>query len=109
MPEDAPASKLAATAAYGAEIVTYDRYSGDREAIGRRLSEERGMTLIPPYDHPDVIAGQGTVALELIEEAAPLGRLVVPVGGGGLIAGATATTRTRSPPGPGPRGRAGGR
>ena len=90
MPEDAPASKLAATAGYGAEIVTYDRYAGDREAIGRRLAEERGLSLIPPYDHPDVIAGQGTVALELIEQAGPLDAIVVPVGGGGLAAG-TAT------------------
>ena len=90
MPEDAPASKLAATAAYGAEIVTYDRYAGDREAIGRRLADERGLTLIPPYDHPDVVAGQGTAVRELIEQAGPLDAIVVPVGGGGLAAG-TAT------------------
>ena len=90
MPEDAPASKLAATAGYGAEIVTYDRYTEDRAAIGRRLAEERGLSLIPPYDHPDVIAGQGTVALELIDQAGPLDAIVVPVGGGGLAAG-TAT------------------
>ena len=98
MPEDAPASKLAATAGYGAEIVTYDRYAGDREAIGRRLAEERGLSLIPPYDHPDVIAGQGTVALELIEQAGPLDAIVVPVGGGGLAAG-TATIAAALAPG----------
>ncbi len=98
MPEDAPESKLAATAGYGAEIVTYDRYAGDREAIGRRLAEERGLSLIPPYDHPDVIAGQGTVALELIEQAGPLDAIVVPVGGGGLAAG-TATIAAALAPG----------
>jgi threonine dehydratase len=90
MPDDAPESKRAATAAYGAEIVTYDRYSGDREEIGRRLAAERGLNLIPPYDHPHVIAGQGTAALELLEDAAALDAIVVPVGGGGLAAG-TAT------------------
>ena len=98
MPEDAPASKLAATAGYGAEIVTYDRYAGDREAIGRRLAEERGLSLIPPYDHPDVIAGQGTVALEMIEQAGPFDAIVVPVGGGGLAAG-TATIAAALAPG----------
>ena len=68
MPHDAPAAKVAATQGYGAAVVVYDRYREDREAIGRKLAEERGMTLIPPYDHPDVIAGQGTAAKELIEE-----------------------------------------
>ncbi|MFF9479966.1 pyridoxal-phosphate dependent enzyme [Streptomyces sp. NPDC014733] len=93
MPEDAPRSKREATAGYGAEIVTYDRYTGDRTALGRALAEERGLALIPPYDHPDVIAGQGTTALELIEETGPLGALLTPVGGGGLMAGcATAAT-----------------
>lgn len=87
MPEDAPRSKLAATAGYGAEVVTYDRYTEDRIALGHALAEERGLTLIPPYDHPDVIAGQGTAALELLEETGPLDALLVPVGGGGLIAG----------------------
>ena len=87
MPEDTPRSKLDAVAGYGAEIVTYDRYTGDREAIGRRLAAERGRALIPPYEHPHVIAGQGTAALELIEDVGDLGALVVPVGGGGLIAG----------------------
>ncbi|MFI1532931.1 pyridoxal-phosphate dependent enzyme [Streptomyces anandii] len=87
MPEDTPRSKREATAGYGAEVVTYDRYTGDRVAIGEALAAERGLALIPPYEHPHVIAGQGTAALELIEEAGDLDALVVPVGGGGLIAG----------------------
>jgi threonine dehydratase len=95
MPQDAPAAKLAATRGYqqgqpGSEVVTFDRYTEDREAIGRRLAGERGMTLIPPYDHPHVMAGQGTAALELIEQTAdggPLDTLLVCVGGGGLISG----------------------
>jgi threonine dehydratase len=93
MPADTPTSKLAAVAGYGGEIVTYDRYTGDREAIGAALAADRGLTLIPPYEHPHVMAGQGTAALELIEEVGPLDALVVPVGGGGLMAGsATAAT-----------------
>jgi threonine dehydratase len=87
MPEDAPALKLEATRGYGAEVVTYDRYKEDREAIGSRLAEERGLTLVPPFDDPFVMAGQGTVALELIEDAGELDCLLAPVGGGGLIAG----------------------
>ena len=87
MPADAPAVKRAAAQAYGAEIVPYDRERDDREAIGRRLSQERGLALIPPYDHPDVIAGQGTAARELFEEAGRLDVLLVPCGGGGLLAG----------------------
>src|SRR5436853_113744 len=83
--EDAPRSKREATAGYGAEIVTYDRYTQDRTALGTALAEDRGLVLIPPYDHPDVIAGQGTAALELLDETGPLDALVVPVGGGGLI------------------------
>ncbi|MFF2515218.1 pyridoxal-phosphate dependent enzyme [Streptomyces sp. NPDC058086] len=93
MPEDAPQSKVDATAGYGAQIVTYDRYTGDRDAIGQALAAEHGMALIPPYDHPHVIAGQGTAALELIEEAGELGALVVPVGGGGLIAGSATAAK----------------
>src|SRR5450759_2672667 len=72
MPHDAPASKVAATRGYGGHVGTYDRYREDREAIGRRLAEEQGMTLIPPYDHADVIAGQGTAAKELFEEVGAL-------------------------------------
>ncbi|MFJ6790030.1 pyridoxal-phosphate dependent enzyme [Streptomyces angustmyceticus] len=98
MPEDAPRSKKDATAGYGAEIVTYDRYTGDRVALGRQLAEERGLALIPPYEHPHIIAGQGTTALELIEETGPLDALLVPVGGGGLMAGA-ATAATALVPG----------
>ncbi|MEV6025909.1 threo-3-hydroxy-L-aspartate ammonia-lyase [Streptomyces sp. NPDC052036] len=90
MPEDTPRSKREATAGYGAEIITYDRYTGDRVAIGEALAAERGLALVPPYEHPHVIAGQGTAALELIEEVGELDAVVVPVGGGGLIAG-TAT------------------
>jgi threonine dehydratase len=87
MPEDAPPSKVAATVGYGAEVVTFDRYRDDREALADALAVERGRELVRPYDDPLIIAGQGTAALELIEDAGPLDLLVVPVGGGGLIAG----------------------
>jgi threo-3-hydroxy-L-aspartate ammonia-lyase len=87
MPEDAPRSKVEATRGYGAEVVTYDRYSQDRDALGEALAAERGLALVKPYDDPLVMAGAGTAALELIEDAGPLDTLVVPVGGGGLIAG----------------------
>jgi threonine dehydratase len=97
MPRDTPAIKLAATRGYGAEIVIYDRFTEDREAIGRRLASERGMTLIPPYDHRDVIAGQGTATKELIEEVGALDYLFVPMGGGGLVSGAALAARALSP------------
>jgi threonine dehydratase len=97
MPLDAPAAKRAATEGYGGTIVTYDRYKEDREAIAQRLSQERGLTLIPPYDHADVIAGQGTAAKELIEEAGPLDLLFVCLGGGGLLAGSALSARALSP------------
>ena len=87
MPLDAPPLKIDATRGYGAEVIRYDRYSQDREQIGRAIAAERGMTLIPPYDHADVMAGQGTAALELIAEVGRLDMLVVCVGGGGLISG----------------------
>jgi threo-3-hydroxy-L-aspartate ammonia-lyase len=87
MPEDAAPLKLAATRAYGAEVVTYDRYTQDREALGRELAEERGLALVPPFDHPHVMAGQGTAALELLEDVPDLDALVTPVGGGGLLSG----------------------
>jgi threonine dehydratase len=87
MPNDAPASKLAATRGYGAEIVIYDRDTGNREQIAAGIARERGMTLIPPYDHPHVVAGQGTAAKELIEDAGPLDYLFVCLGGGGLLSG----------------------
>ncbi len=97
MPEDAPAAKVAATRGYGGNVVLYDRYTQDREAIGRQLAQEHGMTLIPPYDHPDVIAGQGTAVKELIEETGPLDVLFVPLGGGGLLAGSALAARRLSP------------
>ncbi|MCX4993608.1 threo-3-hydroxy-L-aspartate ammonia-lyase [Streptomyces sp. NBC_00568] len=97
MPEDTPRSKVDATVGYGAEVVTYDRYTGDRVAIGEALAAERGLALIPPYEHPHVIAGQGTAALELIEEVGDLDALVVPVGGGGLIAGSGTAAKGLAP------------
>ena len=97
MPQDAPAAKMAATRGYGASVVTYDRYSEDRDAIGRRLAEERGMTLIPPYDHPDIVAGQGTAAMELFEEVGALDALFVCLGGGGLLAGSALAASALSP------------
>lgn len=97
MPADAPPGKLAATRGYGAEVITYDRQTQDRTAIGQRLAAERGLTLIPPFDHPHVMAGQGTVALELLAETGPLDALVVPVGGGGLIAGCGTAARSMHP------------
>jgi threo-3-hydroxy-L-aspartate ammonia-lyase len=97
MPADTPAAKLDAVAGYGAEIVTYDRYTDDREAIGAQLAADRGLALIPPYEHPDVMAGQGTAALELLEETGDLDALVVPVGGGGLIAGSATAAKALQP------------
>jgi threonine dehydratase len=87
MPADTPAAKLDATRGYGAEVITYDRYTENREALGRELAERRGLVLVPPYEHPAVMAGQGTAALELLEQSGGLDVIVVPVGGGGLIAG----------------------
>jgi threonine dehydratase len=97
MPTDAPAIKLDATRGYGAEVVLYDRYTEDREEIGRRLAGEQGLTLIPPYDHPHVIAGQGSLALEFFEEAVPLDVLVAPVGGGGLLSGCAIAAKAINP------------
>jgi len=97
MPHDAPAAKVAATKGYGASVVIYNRYEEDREAIGRKLAEEKGLTLIPPYDHPDVIAGQGTAAKELFEEIGPLDALYIPLGGGGLLSGTALSTRAVAP------------
>jgi len=97
MPEDAPGSKRAATEGYGAEIVTYDRYTEDRVAIAEALATDRGLALIPPYEHPHVMAGQGTAALELLEEAGELDALLVPVGGGGLIAGSATAVKGLRP------------
>lgn len=97
MPTDAPQVKVEATRGYGGEIVLYDRFTEDREAIGRRLAEERGLTLIPPFDHPDVIAGQGTAALELFEETGPLDLLFVCLGGGGLLSGSLLSAGALAP------------
>ncbi|MDP9064282.1 MAG: threo-3-hydroxy-L-aspartate ammonia-lyase [Pseudomonadota bacterium] len=93
MPEDAPPAKVAATRDYGAEVRMYDRFTQDRERIARTLAEETGATLIPPYDHPAVIAGQGTAAAELLDQAGPLDSLLVCVGGGGLLAGSALVAR----------------
>lgn len=97
MPQDAPATKVAATKGYGGNVVMYDRYSEDREQIGRDLAEKHGLTLIPPYDHPDVLAGQGTAAKELFEEVGPLDALFVCLGGGGLLSGCALAARALSP------------
>jgi threonine dehydratase len=97
MPEDTPASKRAAVEGYGAQVVTYDRYTQDRTALGKAMAAERGLALIPPYDHPQVIAGQGTAALELLEEVPDLDVLITPVGGGGLMAGSAVAAKGVSP------------
>lgn len=97
MPRDAPALKVSATRGYGAEVVFYDRYTEDREVIGRELAEKRSLTLIPPYDHPHVIAGQGTAALELLDEVGPLDALFVCLGGGGLLSGSAIVARSLVP------------
>jgi threo-3-hydroxy-L-aspartate ammonia-lyase len=97
MPLDAPQAKVDATRSYGGEVVTYDRYTQDRETLTAQLAAERGLTLIPPYDHPDVIAGQGTAAKELFEQVGELDVLLVPLGGGGLLSGTALATRALSP------------
>ena len=97
MPHDAPAAKVAATKGYGGNVVIYDRYTEDREKIGQDLAEKQGLTLIPPYDHPHVIAGQGTATKELIEEVGPLDALFVCLGGGGLLSGSALAARHLSP------------
>lgn len=97
MPDDAPPVKLAATRGYGAEVIVYDRLKASREAIARQLSDERGMTLVPPFNDPHIIAGQGTAALELLEEIPELDVLVSPVGGGGLISGCAIAAQAMKP------------
>lgn len=97
MPLDAPRSKVEATRSYGGTIVTYDRFTQDRAAIGARIAAETGATLVPPFDHPWIIAGQGTTALELLEEVPDLDALVVPIGGGGLMSGCSIVARHRKP------------
>jgi threonine dehydratase len=93
MPDDAPPVKLAATRGYGAEVRIFERATVDRDTFARAIAEERGMTVIPPYDHPHIIAGQGTAALELLEEVPDLDALVVPIGGGGLIGGCSVAAK----------------
>jgi threonine dehydratase len=97
MPADAPASKIAATRAHGARIVTYDRALEDREAIGKKIADETGATIVPPYDHPWTITGQGTAALELLDEVPDLDAIVVPIGGGGLISGSSIAAHALRP------------
>ncbi|MBE2295494.1 MAG: threo-3-hydroxy-L-aspartate ammonia-lyase, partial [Phycisphaerales bacterium] len=97
MPHDAPVAKVAATKGYGGNVVIYDRYTEDREQIGRDLAEKHGLTLIPPYDHPDVLCGQGTAAKELFEEVGSLDAFFVPLGGGGLLSGSALATRALAP------------
>ncbi|MDP3618790.1 MAG: threo-3-hydroxy-L-aspartate ammonia-lyase [Ramlibacter sp.] len=97
MPMDAPQSKIDATRGYGAEVILFDRYKEDREALTRQVAQQREMTLIPPFDHPDVMAGQGTAAMELIEEVGELDVLFVCLGGGGLLSGSALATRALSP------------
>jgi threonine dehydratase len=96
MPDDAPESKLAATRGYGGRVVTYDRYRENREEIAERLADERGSAVVPPYDHPDIIAGQGTAAAELFEETGPLDSLFVCLGGGGLLSGSALAAKALS-------------
>ncbi len=97
MPHDAPAIKVAATRGYGAEIVFYDRYTEDRAALAAEVAARRKAAIIPPYDHPDVVAGQGTAGLELLEDAGPLDLFVTPLGGGGLLAGCALAAKALSP------------
>jgi threo-3-hydroxy-L-aspartate ammonia-lyase len=97
MPSTAPTAKLEATRGYGAEVVHYDQAGEDRDAMAQRLAAERGMTLIPPFDHPDILTGQGTAAAELFEDTGPLDALLVPVGGGGLIAGSALAAYQAAP------------
>src|SRR5947209_4658340 len=97
MPEDAPRSKMEATRARGARIVTYNRFTDSREAIAQSILKETGATLVPPFDHPMIMAGQGTAAMELIEETGPLDALITPVGGGGLLAGCATITKAMNP------------
>ena len=97
MPKDSPAVKIAATRGYGGEVVLYDRYLEDREAISNKLAQEQGLTLIPPYDYPDVMAGRGTAAKELFEEVGELDVLLVPLGGGGLLSGCATVAKALYP------------
>ncbi|MEX3024878.1 threo-3-hydroxy-L-aspartate ammonia-lyase [Proteus sp. STS61-E] len=97
MPEDAPKAKMDATKGYGGRVITYNRYTEDREKIGQQLAQKEGLTLIPPYDHPHIIAGQGTATKELFDEVGELDMLFVPLGGGGLLSGSLLSTKALSP------------
>lgn len=97
MPEDAPRSKMEATRSRGARIVTYNRFAEDREPIAAAILRETGATLVPPFDHPKIMAGQGTAALELLKESGPLDALITPVGGGGLLSGCAIMARALHP------------
>jgi threonine dehydratase len=97
MPEDAPPSKMQATRGYGGQVVSYDRYRENREDIARRLAQKHGAAVIPPYDHPDVIAGQGTAAAELLEQVGSLDSLYVCLGGGGLLSGSLLSAKSLAP------------
>jgi threonine dehydratase len=97
MPADAPQTKIAATRGYGGEVILFDRFTQDREALGRDLAGQRGLTLVPPFDHPHIMAGQGTAAKELFDEVGALDYLFVPLGGGGLLSGSALATRALSP------------
>ena len=97
MPTDAPRIKHEATLGYGAEVVQYDRHTESREEIGRAIAAERGAVVVPPFDHPDIVAGQGTAALELLQDVGPLDALVAPMGGGGLVTGSALAARLLAP------------
>jgi threonine dehydratase len=97
MPRDAPPGKRAATEGYGAEVITFDRYTDDREQLQAQLADERGLHVVHPYDDPLVMAGAGTTAFELLQDAGGLDVLLVPVGGGGLIAGCATVAKTLAP------------
>jgi threonine dehydratase len=97
MPSFAPAAKIAGTKGYGAEVLHYDLLGEGREALASRIAEERGMTLVPPFDHPDILLGQGTAAAELLEDAGPLDLLLAPLGGGGLLSGTAIAARVLAP------------
>ena len=97
MPEDAPKSKMESTKAHGARIVTYNRFKDSREAIAQSILKESGATLVPPFDHPMIMAGQGTAALELLDETGPLDALITPVGGGGLLSGCATIAKAINP------------
>jgi len=97
MPEDAPRSKLEATRGYGAKVVTYNRFTESREAIATRLLKDTASTLVPPFDHPMIMAGQGTAALELLDEVGKLDALITPVGGGGLLSGCATIAKALDP------------